>query len=70
MAVAGLPDVIASMESEPFTSGRVKARQGESYIELVRFTKDGTEIETINCYGTSNIPGDKHYDDQMELFVQ
>ncbi len=70
LAVPGLPDVIASMESEPFTGGRVKARQGESYIELVRFTKDGPEIETINCYGASNNPGTKHYDDQMELFVQ
>ncbi|MEO8794213.1 MAG: penicillin acylase family protein [Daejeonella sp.] len=70
IAVPGLPDVIASMESEPFEGGIVKARQGESYIELVRFTKDGPEIESINCYGASNHPGNKHYDDQMGLFVQ
>ncbi len=70
IAVPGLPDVIASMESEPFGDGIVKARQGESYIELVRFTKDGPEIESINCYGASNHPGNKHYDDQMRFFVQ
>ena len=66
----GLPDVIASMESTPFKRGIVKGRQGESYIELVKFTKNGPEIETVNCYGASNKPGTEHYADQMELFVQ
>lgn len=66
----GIPDVIASMASHPYKNGQVKGFQGESYIELVRFTKDGPEIETINCYGASNKAGNKHYDDQMELFVQ
>jgi len=65
----GLPDVIASMESEPWKNGQVRGRQGDSYIELVRFTKDGPTIESINCYGASNKPGNKHYEDQMELFV-
>ncbi len=65
----GLPDVIASMESEPYKDGRVKGRQGESYIELVRFTKQGPEIESINCYGASNRPGNAHYADQMEMFT-
>jgi acyl-homoserine-lactone acylase len=66
----GLPDVIASMESEPWKDGQVRGRQGDSYIELVRFTKDGPIIESVNCYGASNKIGNKHYDDQMELFVQ
>jgi acyl-homoserine-lactone acylase len=65
----GLPDVIASMESEPYKKGMIKGRQGDSYIELVQFTKDGPQIESINCYGASNKPGNKHYDDQMELFT-
>jgi acyl-homoserine-lactone acylase len=65
----GLPDVIASMESEPYKKGMVKGRQGDSYIELVQFTKDGPQIESINCYGASNKPGNKHYDDQMEMFT-
>lgn len=66
----GLPDVIASMESEPWKDGRVKGRQGESYIELVRFTKKGAEIESIHSYGASNKKGKPHFDDQMELFVK
>ncbi len=69
LALPGLPDVIASMESEPYKNGMVKGRQGDSYIELVQFTKDGPQIESINCYGASNKPGNKHYDDQMEMFI-
>jgi len=65
----GLPDVIASMEAEPHQNGRVKGRQGESYIELVRFTQNGPQIETINTYGASNRPDSPHYADQMEWFT-
>ncbi|HMJ45709.1 MAG TPA: penicillin acylase family protein [Ferruginibacter sp.] len=68
--LAGLPDVIASMESTPFRNGMVKGLQGESYIELVKFTKAGPQIESIHNYGASNKPGNKHYDDQMEMFVE
>ncbi len=66
--LSGLPDVIASMESSPYKNGMVKGRQGESYIELVKFTKAGPQIESIHSYGASNKPGNKHYDDQMEMF--
>lgn len=66
----GLPDVIASMESTPYKNGMVKGRQGESYIELVQFSKNGPVIESIHSYGSSNKPGNKHYDDQMEMFGQ
>ncbi|NOT77232.1 MAG: acylase [Cyclobacteriaceae bacterium] len=68
--LAGLPDVIAAMRSGEHKNGMVKGEQGESYIELVKFTKDGPEIETINCYGASNVPGNPHFDDQMTLFTQ
>lgn len=66
----GMPDVIAAMYSGPYEKGKVKGEQGDSYIELVKFTKSGPEIESINCYGASNRPGSKHYDDQMERFTQ
>ncbi len=65
----GLPDVIASMESVPYKNGQVRGFQGESYIELVRFGKDGPQIESIHSYGASNKKGSPHYDDQMENFV-
>ncbi|HWB28809.1 MAG TPA: penicillin acylase family protein [Chitinophagaceae bacterium] len=69
LPVGGIPDVIAAMYSVPYKDGMVKAAQGESYIELVRFTKDGPKIESVNCYGASNNKGSIHYDDQMQLFT-
>lgn len=70
MPLSGFPDVLAAMYSKPYKKGRFKAYAGESYIELVRFGKDGTEIETINAYGASNNPDSPHYNDQMELYTQ
>jgi acyl-homoserine-lactone acylase len=69
LGLPGLPDVIAAMESEPFKKGMVRGRQGDSYIELVKFSSEGPEIESINCYGASNHPGNPHFDDQMELYI-
>jgi len=69
LPVRGIPDVISAMYSVPYKNGLVRAAQGESYIELVRFTKDGPQIESVNCYGASNVKGATHYDDQMELFT-
>lgn len=68
---AGIPDVLAAMDSKPTTNGRLRAAQGESYIELVRFSKNGLpSIESVNAYGASSKPTSPHYTDQMELFVQ
>jgi acyl-homoserine-lactone acylase len=58
------------MYTKPYTKGRVQSNQGDSYIQLIKFSKTGLpEIETINCYGASNHPDSPHYTDQMELFV-
>ena len=66
----GIPDVIASIYATPYTKGRVRSNQGESYISLVKFPRTGLpEIETINCFGASNHPDSPHYTDQMDLFV-
>jgi acyl-homoserine-lactone acylase len=64
----GLPDVLAAMYSTPSENGRVKGTVGDCYIGLIRFTKQGPEIETVNCFGASNRKNSIHYDDQMELF--
>ncbi len=69
IALPGLPDVIASMESEPYKKGMVKGRQGESFIQLVNFSKEGPKIETIHSYGASKKEGNKHFNDQMEMFI-
>ncbi|HQO90048.1 MAG TPA: penicillin acylase family protein [Chitinophagales bacterium] len=70
LPVGGIPDVIATMWMKEHKNGRYKAEVGETYIELVQFTKDGPLIESISPYGASNVEGNKHYDDQMDLFVQ
>jgi acyl-homoserine-lactone acylase len=71
LPMSGISDVIAAMESKPYLNGKYKAVQGESYISLVQFSKTGLpEIETINCYGSSNHADSPHYADQMELFSQ
>jgi acyl-homoserine-lactone acylase len=69
LPLAGLPDVIASMESVPYKNGQVRGLQGESYIELVRFTKEGPQIESIHSYGASSKKDSPHYADQMENFT-
>ena len=69
LPVFGLPDVITSMASVPHMDGKSKVVSGESYIELVKFTPDGVEIESVISYGSSDDPSSKHYSDQMELFT-
>lgn len=67
--IFGCPDVLTAMRSVPYKNGMVKADSGESYIELVKFTPQGTEIESVISYGSSDHPESPHYNDQMELFA-
>jgi acyl-homoserine-lactone acylase len=70
LPIGGLPDVLAAMASKPTENGRFRAAAGESYIELVRFRKEGLPlIETVNAYGASNHADSPHHTDQMPLFV-
>ena len=64
----GGPNVIAAMYGKSFKKGRFKIFAGESYVSLVRFTKDGVQIESIVPYGSSNDPDSPHFDDQMEKY--
>ena len=68
LPIFGLPDVITAMSSRPYRDGKVKVVSGESYIELIRFTDKGPEIESVISYGSSDHPDSKHYDDQMEMY--
>ena len=70
LPLAGLPDLLAQMYSTPNGKGRMKGTIGECYIAFARYTAEGPEIESINCYGASNRPGSPHYDDQMALYQQ
>ena len=69
LPIFGLPDVITAMSSRPYRDGKVKVVSGESYIELIRFTDMGPEIESVISYGSSDHPDSKHYDDQMEMYA-
>ncbi len=69
LPLPGLPDVLAPMYSLPYKDGMYKGNQGDAYIELVRFTKDGPMIESINVYGASARKDSPHYTDQMEMYV-
>ncbi len=67
--VAGCPDAIKAAYCKPYKDGLWKLWVGESYIQLVKFTKDGPEIESISPFGAANKPGHPHSTDQMEMFV-
>ena len=69
LPVGGGPDVLAALHTDFYENGIMKARAGDSYIELVRYSTEGMEIETVNCYGASSKPDSPHYTDQMQMFV-
>ena len=56
------------MSSRPYTDGRYKVTQGESYIGLVRFNEEGPHLESIISFGNSDAPDSAHYTDQMDLY--
>ncbi|MBX9779170.1 MAG: penicillin acylase family protein [Chitinophagaceae bacterium] len=70
LPLPGLPDVLAPMYSIPYKNGMVKGNQGDAYIELVRFTKSGPVIESLNVYGASARKDSPHYTDQMEMYTK
>ncbi len=68
--LAGMPDVLAAVYSEPWKNGMRKMSVGDAYIAFVQFPKDGSLplIQTINTFGTSMHPGSPHYNDQREMY--
>jgi acyl-homoserine-lactone acylase len=69
LPIGGMPEVLAATYSQPYKDGKRKTFVGESYIELVRYSKDTIEIETVNAFGASAKPGSPHSTDQMQMFV-
>ena len=65
----GIPDVVTAMHSKPHLNGKTKIVSGESYIQIVKFTKDGPEIESVLAYGNSDDENSPHFDDQMEIYL-
>lgn len=67
--LGGGPDMIRAAYPQPYKNGRFRVYVGDSYIMLVKFTKDGPEIHTVSPYGASNKPDSPHYTDQMQMYA-
>jgi acyl-homoserine-lactone acylase len=69
--LGGFPDVLSPQWTMPIKNGRLKSIGGDGLIMFVRFAKEGLpKIETINVYGASAKPGNKHFDDQVEMYLK
>ena len=68
MPIFGMPDVITAMTASKYSNGKIQVTHGESYIQLVKFSNKGVEIESIISYGSSDHKDSPHYNDQMELY--
>ena len=69
-AIAGGPETLRAMYSSSQPNGQIRPFVGDSYIQLVRFSSEGVEIESINAYGASARPESPHFSDQMKLFAE
>jgi len=69
--LGGFPDLLSPQWTEDYYNGRLKSIGGDGLIMFVRFPKTGLpKIETINMYGASAKPGNKHFDDQVEMYLK
>lgn len=67
----GFPDLLSPQWTAPYKNGKVKSIGGDGLIMFVRFAKNSLPaIETVNMYGASARPGNKHFDDQVPLYLQ
>lgn len=67
--VGGCPDAIKAAYCKPYKDGLWKLWVGESYIQLVKFTPHGPEIESVSPFGASNKLSSLHSTDQMPLYL-
>jgi acyl-homoserine-lactone acylase len=66
----GFPDLLSPQWTEPMKNGKLKSIGGDGLIMFVRFAKEGLpKIETINVYGASAKPASKHFDDQVNMYL-
>jgi acyl-homoserine-lactone acylase len=48
--------------------GIMRVESGDGYIQVVKFSKQNIDLQTISPYGSSAHSDSKHYTDQMQLF--
>ena len=44
------------------------AVNGDTYVQLVKFTRDGAQAQALLSYGNASRPGSAHITDQLPLF--
>lgn len=69
LPIGGVPEVLAATITQPWKNGMRRTFVGDSYIQLVRYSKDTLQIESVNAFGASAKPNSPHYTDQMQMFV-
>ncbi len=68
--IGGMPDVLAAMNYEKGKKGHLKAFLGDSFIQFIRWDKDGNIfMEATNALGSSHVEGHPHFDDQIDNFL-
>lgn len=68
--VNGFADALAANYNTPYTNGRFKTFVADSYVQFAQWKKgEEVSLETLHPYGASNREWSKHYNDQMELYV-
>lgn len=66
----GFPDLLSPQWTANYKDGKLKSIGGDGLIMFVRFQKNALpQIETVNMYGASAKKGNKHFDDQVELYI-
>ncbi len=69
--LGGFPDLLSPQWTAQYKDGKLKSIGGDGLVIFVRFPKDGLpQIESMNMYGASARPGNKHFDDQVQLYLQ
>jgi acyl-homoserine-lactone acylase len=69
--LGGFPDLLSPQWTAPYKDGKLKSIGGDGLIMFVRFPRQGLPIiESVNMYGASAHAGNKHFDDQVEMYLQ
>ncbi len=68
--LGGLPDVLSAEWTENYKDGKVKVIGGDGLVMFAHFPKEGLPvIESVNMYGASARPGNRHFDDQVNMYL-
>jgi penicillin amidase/acyl-homoserine-lactone acylase len=72
LGLGGGPDLLHAIYGEQLDDGRLRGRQGDSYVMLITWDQNGeVHSRSIHQYGSATLDEDSpHYADQAPLFVK